>query len=303
MSLAVEPPRSIGDAEFARFQTWIQRESGIYLPDSKRTLLIRRLGRRVAELGLDSFSAYYHRAKELGESETVRMIDCLCTHETSFFREAKQFELLATQILPAWTSQAEAGTRPFRVRAWSAACSTGEEPFSLAMLLAATLPVEAGWKIEILASDLSTRILAFAREAVWPAERASGVPESFRKRFLLRGMNRHEGKVKAAPEIQRLVRFERINLAAARYPVETGLDLIFCRNVLIYFDPATRAGVISRLARHLRPGGLLFLGHAENLAGAAGPDFRPEAPNVYRRAERARGAPLDPSAQAVPETP
>jgi len=289
---AIEPPRSIGDAEFARFQAWIQRESGIYLPDSKRTLLIRRLGRRVAELGLDSFSAYYHRAKELGESETVQMIDCLCTHETSFFREAKQFELLAAQILPAWATEAEAGTRPFRVRAWSAACSTGEEPFSLAMLLASALPVEAGWRIEILASDLSTRVLAQAREAVWPAERAGGVPESFRKRFLLRGLNQHEGKVKAAPEIQRLVRFERINLAAPRYPVETGLDLIFCRNVLIYFDPATREGVISRLARHLRPGGLLFLGHAENLAGAAGPDFRPEAPNVYRRVKSAPRAPL-----------
>lgn len=289
--VALEPPRTIGDAEFARFQAWIQRESGIFLPDSKRTLLIRRLGRRVADLGLDSFAAYYRRAKELGESETIRMIDCLCTHETSFFREAKQFELLATQILPAWASEGETGVRPRRVRAWSAACSTGEEPFSLAMLLAANLGQEAGWRIEILASDLSTRALALAREAVWPAERATGVPEDFRKRFLLRGLNRHEGKVKAAPEIERLVRFERINLAAESYPVEAGLDLIFCRNVLIYFDPATRAGVIARLARHLRPGGLLFLGHAENLAGAAGPDFRPEAPNVYRRTETALRAP------------
>lgn len=280
-----EPPRTIGDAEFARFQAWIQRESGIWLPESKRTLLIRRLGRRVADLGLDSFGAYYHRAKELGESETIRMIDCLCTHETSFFREAKQFELLASQILPAWAAEAEVGVRPRRVSAWCAACSTGEEPFSLAMLLAAHLGPEAGWRIEILASDLSTRALATAREAVWPAERAAAIPESFRKRFLLRGLNRHEGKVKAAPEIERLVRFERINLAAPRYPVESGLDLIFCRNVLIYFDPATRQGVISRLARHLRPGGLLFLGHAENLAGAAGPDFRPAAPNVYRRSE------------------
>jgi chemotaxis protein methyltransferase CheR len=283
-----EPLRSISDVEFARFQAWIQRESGIYLPESKRTLLVRRLGRRVVELGLDSFSAYYHRAKELGESETIAMIDCLCTHETSFFREAKQFELLATQILPSWASEGETGVRPRRVRAWSAACSTGEEPFSLAMLLASALPAEAGWRIEILASDLSTRALAQAKEAIWPAERATAIPESFRKRFLLRGRNRHEGKVKMAPEILRLVRFERINLAAAKYPVETGLDLIFCRNVLIYFDPATRSGVISRLARHLRPGGLLFLGHAENLAGATGPDLRPEAPNVYRRAASAR---------------
>ncbi len=160
------------------------------------------------------------------------------------------------------------------------------------MLLAANIGPETGWRIEILASDLSTRALATAREAVWPAERVSGIPEDFRKRFLLRGVNHQAGKVKAAPEIERLVRFERINLAAPRYPVETGLDLIFCRNVLIYFDPPTRQGVISRLARHLRPGGLLFLGHAENLAGAAGPDFRPEAPNVYRRAESApRAAP------------
>ncbi len=278
-----EPPRTIGDAEFARFQAWIERESGIFLPDSKRTLLIRRLGRRVAELGLDSFAAYYRRARELGESETIVMIDCLCTHETAFFREAKQFELLATRILPAWKAEAEAGDRLRRVNAWSAACSTGEEPFSLAMMLAANLPAEEGWRIEILASDLSTRILALAREAVWPAERAAAIPESYRKRFLLRGRNLQEGKVKAAPELSALVRFERINLAAVSYPVETGLDLIFCRNVLIYFDPPTRKGVIARLAHHLKPGGLLFLGHAENLAGAAGPDFRPEAPNVYRR--------------------
>lgn len=293
----LEPPRTISDAEFARFQAWIQRESGIYLPESKRTLLIRRLGRRVADLGLDSFGAYYHRARELGESETIRMIDCLCTHETSFFRETKQFELLATQVLPAWANEAEAGLRPRRVRAWSAACSTGEEPFSLAMLLAATLPAEAGWRIEILASDLSTRALALAREAVWPAERAAGIPDGFRKRFLLRGLNHQEGKVKAAPEIERLVRFERINLAAPRYPVETGLDLIFCRNVLIYFDPATRRRVISRLAWHLRAGGLLFLGHAENLAGASGPDFRPEAPNVYRRTDTVPRAPEGEEAQ------
>ncbi len=291
MTARVEPPRAIGDAEFARFQAWIRSESGIFLPDSKRTLLVRRLGRRVAELGLDSFSAYFRRAKELGPSETVRMIDCLCTHETSFFREPKQFDLLATRILPTWVREADAGLRSRRLRVWSAACSTGEEPYSLAMLLASMLPEERGWHLDILASDLSTRALAAAREGIWSAQRAGTIPEAYRKRFLLRGVNQQEGKVKAAPELERLVRFERINLAAPRYPVAEDLDLIFCRNVLIYFDAATRREVIARLARHLRPGGLLFLGHAESLAGAADPAFRPEAPNVYRRVAPAREEP------------
>jgi chemotaxis protein methyltransferase CheR len=153
------------------------------------------------------------------------------------------------------------------VRAWSAACSSGEEPFTLAMVLRHHLPAEEGWEVEVTATDLSTRVLDRAKAALWPIERAAEIPTPYRKRWMLRGTRSQEGKMAAVAELRALVRFARVNLNEASYPVPGSFDLLFCRNVLIYFDRASRAPVVDRLLDRVAPGGLFFLGHAESLNG------------------------------------
>ncbi|HEX6098256.1 MAG TPA: protein-glutamate O-methyltransferase CheR [Thermoanaerobaculia bacterium] len=250
--------------EFGRFQSLIHRQAGIFLPEAKQALVVARLGRRLRELGLDNFGAYFELV-EADPAEHTLMLDAICTNETRFFREPRQFEFLDTDVLPRWRQRGEGGLAPKRIRAWSAACSTGEEPYSLAMLLRTHFPLAGGWTVEILASDLSTKVLAAAREAVWPIERAEDIPADYRRAYMLRGFRGEEGKMRAQPNITSMVEFQRINLNDERYPVDGPFDLIFCRNVLIYFDRETKAAVIDRLTRHLSPTGLLFLGHSETL--------------------------------------
>jgi len=258
---AGERIHAITDREFALFQTLIQREVGIYLAPVKKALLVGRLSKRLRALGLTTFEAYYRRiVDEDDRAERIEMLDCVSTNETHFFREPRQFEFLERQVIPAWK---RSGPRTLRI--WSAGCSTGEEPFSLAMLLRHHFPVGSGREIEILGTDVSTRALARAEAAVWPIDRASEIPLSYRRAFMMRGTGPQEGRMKAAPEIRELVRFERVNLNDERYPVHGPFHLVFCRNVLIYFQAETKLRVIHRLLDVLSPDGLLFLGHAESL--------------------------------------
>jgi chemotaxis protein methyltransferase CheR len=263
---------TITTKEYRLFQSLVHREAGIALSDQKRALLVGRLAPRLRALSLESFGAYYDKLQG-DHVELVRMIDSICTNETQFFREPKQFAFLENGVLPAWRAAAEAGSRPRQIRVWSAACSSGEEPYSIAMTLAAHLP---GWSIEILASDLSTKVLERASSGVWPVERAAQIPIHYRKTFMLRGSGPQEGRMAARPELTALIRFVRVNLHHDSYPVSGRFDLIFCRNVLIYFDAPSKARVIDRLLDRLEPHGYLFLGHAESLnnherAHAAGP--------------------------------
>ncbi|WP_437613429.1 protein-glutamate O-methyltransferase CheR [Sorangium sp. So ce834] len=304
ISLAELSPRTLSDEEFALFQKLVKRLSGIALGPQKKPLLLCRLGPRLRALGLRSFGEYYRRVTAAGDDgELVHMLDCICTNETHFFREREQFELLEREILPAWRESAGHGAPSGRggrpLRAWSAACSTGEEPYSIAMTLLDSLPspdrgAAAGeaspWAgaasagapgLCILATDLSVRALDQAQRAVWPLERASEIPEERLRTYMLRGTGASAGLMKARPELRRLITFRRFNLLDAA-PKRFGLfDLIFCRNVLIYFDAATKASIVARLIASLAPGGYLFLGHAEGLHGA---DHRVRcvAPSVYR---------------------
>jgi chemotaxis protein methyltransferase CheR len=275
-----ELPR-LTDDEFARYRELVRREAGIHLAPGKRALLTARVGRRVRELGLPTFGAYQRAAAE-DPAELVRLLDAITTNETHFFREPGHFRLLDGQVLPAWRAAAAAGTRPRRVRAWSAACSTGEEPFSLAMLLADALPAEQGWDVEVLATDLSTRVLARAREATWEESRAERIPPAYLRRFMLRGTGERAGQVRAGPALRARVRFGRVNLAAGSWGVPGPFDLIFCRNVLMYFDAEVKRSVVHRLVEMLAPGGLLFVGHAESLNGSGAP-VRGVGGTVYAR--------------------
>jgi chemotaxis protein methyltransferase CheR len=257
----------ISDREFALFQDLIRRTAGIHLSDVKKALLLSRLSRRLRQLGFSTFHEYYDHLLTGNPDECVRMIDCMTTNETRFFREEDQFRFLESDVLPAWRAEADAGRRRRHVRAWCAGCSTGEEPYSLAMVLLHALPPGAGWVIDILATDLSTRALEHARQAVWPLDRASEIPEQYLKPYMLRGTRSQEGRMKAGPKIRALVRFERLNLNDERYAVAGPFDLVLCRNVLIYFDEGLKSRVIGRLLDLLGPDGYLLTGHAEGLVG------------------------------------
>lgn len=277
--------RPISEKEFVLFQALIHREAGIYLSPVKKVLLEGRLSRRVRELGLDSFGAYYHLVVDGNGEELIRLLDCISTNETHFFREPQHFEFLGKQVFPEWTVQAASGLRPRRVRAWSAACSTGEEPYSLAMALCAHFPPASGWEIEVLATDLSTRALDKAQAGIWPLEKAQEIPPKYLKSYMLRGTRSQAGKIKVSPEIRSVVHFQRLNLKDETYPITGLFDLIFCRNVLIYFDSELRLRVTQRLLNHLAPTGHLFLGHAETLSGLA-ERVRSVIPTVYVHARQ-----------------
>jgi chemotaxis protein methyltransferase CheR len=217
---------------------------------------------------LNSFAAYYRRVKADPE-EMVLMLDCICTNETNFFREPAAFECLRSNVFPEWVVAADAGKRGKMIRVWSAASSTGEEAYSLAMTLLTHFPPATGWKIEVLGTDLSTKVLARASAAIWAVEKISGVPAEYQRNFLLKGFGPKRGKIKAAEELRQVVRFQRLNLTREHLPVTGPFDLIFCRNVLIYFQWETKIKVVDRLGKYLTPHGYLFLGHAESLHGVA----------------------------------
>lgn len=252
--------------EFQLFQALVEKESGIHLGAKNRAMLVSRLWKRLRALELNSFSAYYRLVLE-NPAEMVCMLDCVCTNETHFFREPAAFECLRQHVFPEWGAAANLNQRPRTVRAWSAACSSGEEPYSLAMTLLATFPENAGWKTEVLGTDLSTKVLARASTGVWSSNKLSTVPVDYQRRFLLKGFGPDKGKIKATDELRRVVRFQRLNLSQHEYEVFGPFDLIFCRNVIIYFAWETKLQVIDRLGRYLAPNGYLFLGHAESLHG------------------------------------
>ena len=253
---------SISDADFSLFQRLIMSDSGIRLNPTKKALLVGRLSRRIRELHLPSFRAYYLRVREDAD-ERVRMIDLMTTNETAFFREPRQFALLEEEIIPGWLRAAASGHRAKRLRVWSAGCSTGEEPYSVAAVLATHCP---GWNIEILATDISTRVLRAAEEGIWPIEKAAKVPMDYLSRYFLQGTGTKAGKIKAKPALRRMIRFGQLNLHDAQYDVGGPFDLVLCRNVLIYFEPAARHAIVDRLLGVTHRGGFLFLGHSEALA-------------------------------------
>ncbi|MCY1082442.1 CheR family methyltransferase [Archangium lansingense] len=276
--LPKEPP-PLTDREFTGYQKLVYREAGIWLSPAKKALLVGRVSRRLRELGGLSFGAYLQQAEE-DAVERVRLLDALCTHETHFFREPRHFEFLEREVLPRWRERGDTGTgEGRRVRVWSAGCSSGEEPFTLAMVLRHHLPAEEDWDIQVLATDLSTRVLERARQALWPLEKAEGIPRNYLRAYMLRGVGSQEGNMKAGPELRSLVRFQRVNLNDGQGLVGR-FDLIFCRNVLIYFDAASKARAVERLLNHLSPHGLLFLGHSESLTGP-GWGVRTVMPTVY----------------------
>jgi chemotaxis protein methyltransferase CheR len=272
---------SLAAGLFTKFQELIYREAGIWLASHKHALLTGRLARRLRLLGLSNMQEYFHLVTQPDQQhERAVMIDCITTNETHFFREPRHFDFLSQQVFPRWHEEAAIGQRMTHLRIWSAGCSSGEEPYSLAMLLLKHFPQEKGWNVEVLATDISTRVLEKAREGVYPIDKVKEIPPEYLRAYMLKGRGEHKGVIKVSPELHRAVRFARVNLHADSYPVQGCFDLIFCRNVLIYFDQKSKEKVITGILRHLSPSGFLFVGHSEHLGGIS-PNLKTVAPTVH----------------------
>lgn len=282
-ALPIEPPShlSISPALFRQYQTLIYAETGIWLGNSKTALLCGRLYRRLRELQIPSLSAYYERVSLPREQEErARMIDAITTNETRFFREPRQFDFLTKRVLPQWRNEADSGKRRKEIRIWSAGCSSGEEPYTIAMLLENNLPAEEGWDVRIVATDISNRMLEKARKGIYSIARLKELPPELLLSCMLRGTGEREGEMKVKLEIQQRVEFGRLNLNDESGSPGGPFDAIFCRNVLIYFDQASKQRVVTKLVQHLAPNGFLFVGHAEILANMSN-DIRSIESNIY----------------------
>jgi chemotaxis protein methyltransferase CheR len=266
--------------EFDGLRDLVRRHAGIHLNASKKALVYSRLAQRIQQLGLRSFGEYLHRVTR-DASELERMTDRITTNETHFFREPAHFACLAESVIPAWIRAAEEGQRSKTVRVWSAGCSTGEEPYSLAMALLDRLTESAGWNVHILATDISTRALDNARSATWSMDRAREIPPQLLKRFMLEGIGTQKGRLRAGPELRNIVKVEWLNLSERSYVVGAAYDVVLCRNVLIYFDNELRRRVVQELVSHVVPGGYFFVGHAESVQGLR--DITCLRPTIYRK--------------------
>jgi chemotaxis protein methyltransferase CheR len=291
--LASRRVRPLRHGEFVRLRELVLREAGIHLSDAKKALLVARLGRRLEALELGSFDEYFQRVSRDPVERTL-MVEALCTHETAFFRHPSQFRMLADQAVPGWLAEAATRERSRVLRIWSAGCSNGAEAYSVAMLLLSRMP---DWNLEIWGTDVSMRILREAQAGIWPIEKASQIPAEYLRRFMRQGVGSRAGWMKAGSELRAVVHFRPLNLSRSVWDLEGPFDLILCRNVLIYFHPATRARALARLADQLAPKGFLLLGPGE--APTLGSTrLKPLSPTIYGLTRAF--APL--TAAAVPAT-
>lgn len=264
----------IGDADFNNFRALMRRVAGVDIPPTKKQMVSGRLHRRLRARGLDSFDAYYQLvANGRDREEFEQVIDLLTTHETYFFREPRHFEVLKQKVLP------ELPRGRNTLRFWSAASSTGEEAYSLAMVLMDSLGHTRAW--EILGSDISVEVIERAKTGIYSMMRTEGIPRDYLQRYCQRVAGDRGESLHIAPELRRRVRFARVNLNESMGSVGM-FDVVFLRNALIYFDLPSKKAIVERVCRQMHPGGWLFIGHSESLNGFDLP-FRQEMPTVYRK--------------------
>lgn len=274
----------LSDQDFARVAKLVEETVGIHLPEHKRSMVELRVAKRARVLGMPNLAEYCAFVFDDAGStiEQVPLIDAITTNKTDFFREAEHFVYLTQTVVPGIRERdKDAGTRrPFRV--WSAGCSTGEEPYSIAMTLFDHAESHPPFDFSILATDVSSAVVRQALRAVYREEPACAVPVELRRKCLLRHKDHARGLVRIAPEVRSRVRFARHNLLSALPPDTDSFDVIFCRNVIIYFERHNQIKVLSQMARTLRPGGYLFVGHSETLHGMPLP-FERVGPTLYRK--------------------
>jgi chemotaxis protein methyltransferase CheR len=268
----------LADAEFDFIRHVIAENAGIVLGPNKRQLVQGRLARRLRELELPSYEAYCDHVRNSGPEELVGLINALTTNVTAFFRENHHFEALSEYMIPEALQRNQASRR---LRIWSAGCSTGEEPYCIAMVASAALPTGVRWDLKILATDIDSDVVSAAQAGVYPMDRLTTVPQAQLRRCFRKGVGANAGQAIVQPDIARLVSFRTLNLMQ-QWPMTGPFDVIFCRNVMIYFDQATRERLVSRFASLLAPEGYLCLGHSESIHAGTAP-FRLVGKTIYRK--------------------
>jgi chemotaxis protein methyltransferase CheR len=276
--MAVIHEYAFTDRHFQHLRTVLHQHTGIHVAETKRELVYSRLSRRLRKLGLKGFDDYLQVLGEHNPGEFTEFVNAITTNLTAFFREPHHFDYLATTLLPELIKDRQ---RERRLRFWSAGCSTGEEPYSIAMVLLESLPEINQWDVRVLATDLDTEVIDKAVAGIYSAERLNGLSAARLKRWFQKGSGSREGLVRVAPELRRLITFKPLNLMHS-WPMRGQFDLIFCRNVVIYFDKDTQRVLFDRFANALRSDGHLFMGHSESLFNLS-ERFKSIGKTVYRR--------------------
>jgi chemotaxis protein methyltransferase CheR len=271
------------DEDFGKVSTYVNKELGIKLPYPKKVMLQCRLHKRVTDLKMSSFTEYFNYVFSNGrqQDELIKMIDLVTTNKTDFFRESSHFDFLKEVVLPKICSNLR-GRKIIRI--WSAACSSGEEPYTIAIVLKEFLRDHPDIDFEITGTDISLSILRKAADAVYNNDRISGISMDLKRKYFLKSKNPLDNTVRLIPDIRSRVIFRRMNLMNPYYDIDKEFDIIFCRNVLIYFDRETQQNVINKLASKLKHDGWFFLGHSETITNMKVP-LSQIRPTVFRKSE------------------
>ena len=273
----------LNDKDFELFRKLIFKHSGISLNTTKKNLVRSRLGKRLRTCGISTFRDYYKHVtcdSNGSREELVLMIDAIATNKTSFFREKNHFEFLKKTVIPELLEKKRGSD--LRIRVWSAACSSGQEPYTLSMTLSDAIQNLNSFNVKILATDISTKVLKTASAGVYDKEDVEDIPIPLLKTYFQQGKRGMEEYFTVKKSLREMVAFRRLNLMIPQYPFKGLFDFIFCRNVMIYFEKATQEDLIGKFYRYLQSGGYLFLGHAESLAGVKS-RFSYIQPSVYRK--------------------
>lgn len=276
----IETVSRLSERHFRLISELIEKQVGIRLPNGKRFMLEGRLQKRVRALDYLDISDYIEHLfdKEHFETELVHLIDCVTTNKTDFFREPSHFSFLREVAVPEIARKAMGR----HLKVWSSACSTGMEPYTIAMVLDDMLRNGHAFQFRILGTDISTSVLRLAEDAIYTREMIAPVPSDMAKRYFLSPRDPSRSDVRVVPELRRSISFMRMNLMDPVYPVDRDVDIIFCRNVLIYFDKATQRGVVERLCSHLRPGGYLIVGHSESMIHNVSIKLKQVQPTIFK---------------------
>jgi len=267
--------------DFNRLSSFIYRESGIKMPPVKRVMLQSRLQKRLKELKMSSFKEYcsYVFSNEGLNSEIIHMLDVVSTNKTDFFREPNHFDFLTSNILPEMVANSKHNKF---LKVWSAGCSSGEEPYTIAIVLFEFFASHLGYDFSILGTDISTAILQKAIDAVYKEDKVEGIPLELKRKYMLRSKDRTNPTIKIIPQLRSKVHYERLNFMDEYYNLKDYFDIVFCRNVLIYFDRQTQEKVINKLCIKLNTGGYFFLGHSESIMNMNVP-LKQIKPTVFQK--------------------
>jgi chemotaxis protein methyltransferase CheR len=270
----------LSDSEFKKLSQFIMSEYGIKMPIEKKVMLQSRLQKRLKELNILSFKEYikYLFSPHGMSEEVIHMMDVVSTNKTDFFRESVHFDYLLSDILPELYEKKNIR----HVNIWSAGCSSGEEPYTMAITLSEFKEAHSGFDYSIVASDISTKMLKIAVNAIYAEDRTVDIPFTLKKKYLLRSKNREDKKVRIVPALRDKIEFKRINLLELTPSARPKYDIVFCRNVLIYFDRPTQYKILRVFCSNIEPGGYLFLGHSESITGLELP-LKPLIPTVFTK--------------------